>query len=697
MNFEKFCALFPNGKFIKMAPFDEEEQYNEEVRKKNKKPIDGCGIDHPLNAGQAKNHVADKGRVGWVVPNNWIVIDVDCKDHEKSAVTLEKILYAKGIKFWSNKSKQGMHFFFKNTEEVMKKRTTFANALTALGIRIDGRGGGKGYICLPENDEHWRAWGDWTENDVDEVPFFCRPLRPAREEDPIFIDMKDGGGSDAMVRIRGVACKSNMMTKDQSAECLEIINNLIWTRPMSDEMLAATVAREMQYDNVQKADGTGPSKDNQWRLIAERLVAEHKLIAVANMIYKYKDGSYILFQDHELSTFLFEMGDKDASSNQRKEIREFIQIIAQIDYKELNKDFDCIATKNGYLDLKSLTLLPHNPERYNTICINHNYDEKVPFSALIDDFMKKISMGDPKKMQFLYQVAGYCLLKRSIFSKFFIFIGEGGTGKSTFARLLCRMVGDRYTSSVKLNQLDNDYQLAMLNDSLVNIDWDASNKKTLEDSGRFKSITVSEPVTVRQIYQKPVELICCATFIINANKMPMIMDNSSGLYRRMIIVRIDQKIVDPDPEYLTKVTDLDMEYFFVKACEGISQAIKDGKFVINTSEADLEQKFSVGQSNVRKWLQDNQMSIGDLHNKSLGELYGEFTQYCVSSGQKAMGKFNFKDEVIHECELDEDFDKGQREYFLRRWPDDTRTMEHIIIPTTKLRTTSPFANKGEVK
>src|SRR5699024_8455194 len=152
---------------------------------------------------EAKNWITDGGRVGFIVPKGYICIDVDNKDNPKSAGMLEKILYIKGVKFWSNQSKQGMHFFFRNTEDVMKTKGTFANNLTPLGIRIDGRGDGKSYIILPVNDEQHRHWKDWENDKVDELPFYIRPLRPARDDDPIFIDMPDGGGSDAMVRIRG--------------------------------------------------------------------------------------------------------------------------------------------------------------------------------------------------------------------------------------------------------------------------------------------------------------------------------------------------------------------------------------------------------------------------------------------------------------------------------------------------------------
>lgn len=684
MTFDRFCELFPKARFVKLAPFSEEELTNEELRKANKQPIDGRGLQHPLNIGEAKNWVADGGRVGFIVPNDTIVIDIDNKDSPKSAITLEKILYTKGIKFWSNESKQGMHFFFRNTSEVMKNKGTFANNLTPIGIRADGRGSNKGYIILPVNDETNRHWKEWTNTEIDDLPFFIRPLRPARADDPIFIDMPTGGGSDAMIRIRGIACATNMITKAQSVECLDIINRLIWTNPMSEKMFDETVAREVPYENVQTADGTGPSKENKWRILAQQLIKKYNLIALGDTIHMYTKGHYRPFSPQELQTFILEKGDIDATASQRRETIEFITALCQKDYSEINKDYAIIAVKNGMLDLNSQTLTPHTPDNYNTIYLDWEYKEDVEYSELIDDFMKQVSMGDPNKMRFLYEVAGYCLLKKSIFEKFFVFKGTGGTGKSTFCNLIMRMVGKRYVSTVKLNQFDQDYYLATMIDKLVNIDFDASDKKTLEDSGRFKSITCSEPVSVRQIYAAVVEMVSCATIIINANHMPKIADKSDGLYRRMVLVEIDHKIKNPDPKFLDKITDNDMEYFFYKAVEAIHLVLQRGSFTINTSEEKLKLRFQVNQSNLKKWLQANQFSIKDLTGKRINALFVEYKNFCADSNYSTSTKQTFIDDLLVETDLLLDFDKGQREYFLDRYDNDPRDENFIFVPAEEM-------------
>ena len=684
MDFNRFCELFPTAKFVKLAPFQEAELTDEAIRKDGKKPIDNRGLNNPLNIGEAKNAVADGYRLGWIVPNKYIVIDIDNHDNPKSAITLEKVLYTKGIKFWSNESKQGTHFIFKNDSEVMKGRGTFAGQLTPLGIRADGRGSNKGYIILPVNDEHFRHWKDWSNDTIDDLPFFCRPLRPAKADDPIFIDMPQGGGSDALIKIRGIACATNMITKDEAIDCLRIINEIIWSNPMPEKMFQETVAREVNYENIATADGTGPEKANKWRLLAQQLIKTYNLIALGDTIHIYEHGHYRPFSPHELQTFILEKGSMDATASQRKETIEFITALAQKDYSQINKDYAIISVKNGMLDLNSAALTPHSAENYNTIYLDWEYREDVEYSEIIDNFMKQISDGDVKKMQFLYEVAGYCLLKKSIFEKFFIFKGSGGTGKSTFCNLIMRMVGKRYVSTVKLNQFDQDYYLATMIDKLVNIDFDASDKKTLEDSGRFKSITCSEPVSVRQIYAAVVEMVSCATVIINANHMPKIADKSEGLYRRMILVEIDKKIQHPDPKFLEKITDSDMEYFFYKAVQGIHGALQRGSFTINTSEQSLKLRFQISQSNIKKWLQNYQYSIKDLLGKGTTELFQDFKTFCLETNCNASQKNTFVDDLLTETDLRTEFDKGAREFYLDRYDNDPRPLDYIFVPAEEM-------------
>ena len=166
--------------------------------------------------------------------------------------------------------------------------------------------------------------------------------------------------------------------------------------------------------------------------------------------------------------------------------------------------------------------------------------------------------------------------------------------------------------------------------------------------------------------------------------MPKIADKSDGLYRRMILVEIDHKIKNPDPKFLDKVTDSDMEYFFYKAVEAIHLVLQRGGFTINTSEESLKLKFQIGQSNLKKWLQSYQYDISDLVHKTTSSLFQEYKTFCLESNCNSSTLQNFVDELLVETDLLLDFDKGEREYHLERYDNDPRPDNYIFVPAEQM-------------
>lgn len=685
MNFKKFCELFPKAEFVKVTPFNEEELVDETTRNTNKRPLNS--IKDPLNTAQAENWISRGGRLGWIVPKGYIVIDIDNKDHKDSAKVVDKLLHNHSIAYASNISKQGTHFIFHNVSEIMNKKGQFQGYINHIGIQTDGRADNKGYVILPVNDEaSGRRWGHWdlwdtidnnqynpTEPDseewivtekefhLDDLPFWLRPLRPRRDTDVSFINMPDGVGNEAMFKLRGAHTGPNLITEEESIECLKIINWEIWDNPMSEETFNASVARpvEQTYGNMKATDGTGSdTKPNSWLSVAEKMVVEQNLIAVGDFVYKWTNGIYQKLTIHELHQLIHNEGYREATKAQRNEIIEFITVIKQINPFDLDNEYTCITVGNGYLDLYNLELIDSSKDIYNTVKVDIPFNPECQYSERIDDFMKFVSNGDMTTMKQLYEIAGYCLLRRNNFHKFFVIVGGGGTGKSTYGNLIRRMFPARYISKVALSQFDQDYHLSTLIGSMVNIDDDASNEKLLKDAGRFKSVTAGQPVLVRPIYSEPLELICMATIIVMANSMPRIQDDSEGLYRRLMLVELNNKIKNPDRDFENKITDLDMEYFLYKSAEAIHRVLRTGRFTMEESEEALKQKFKVQQSSINKWCQLEYITVEYLLNKGLKDVYTDYRTWCLMCGYGPFNYGNFAEAIIKQYQLETAYDRA---------------------------------------
>lgn len=678
MDFEQFCSYFPKAQFVKIIPFNEEELHDETVRKNNKQPLNS--IKDPLTVQQAKNWVSRGGRLGWIVPKGMIVIDVDNKDNPKSSSVLEQLLDNHSVSYVSNKSKQGIHFIFRNIAEVMKSKGQFQGFINHIGIQCDGRADGKGYIILPVNDElGGRSWHHWQpkqiitdeaevadepsslpdEIELDDLPFWLRPLRTRREEDSSFIGMPDGVGNEALFKLRGAHTGPNLVTEEESVECLRIINFEIWEHPMNEATFNASVARpvEKTYGNMKQVDGTGTPKQS-WLEVAKQLIAEQNLIAVGDYIYKWNQGIYEKLTSYEVHELIHKHGYTEATRAQRQEILEFIVVQKQINPLTLDKEYASIPVANGYLDLYNLQLIEPSLDDYNTVKVDIPFNPQCQYSERIDDFMKFVSNGNVDVMTQLYELAGYTLIRRNNFHKFFVIVGGGGTGKSTFANIIRRMFKPRYVSKVALSQFDQDYHLSTLIGAMVNIDDDASNEKVLRDAGRFKSAVAGQPILVRPIYSEPIELVCMATIIILANSMPKIQDDSEGLYRRLMLIELNNRIKNPDRDFENKITDLDMEYFFYKSAEAIHHVLRRGRFTLEETEETLKQRFKVQQSSINKWCQLEFVTVEQLLNRGLKSVYQDYKLWCQLCGYGPFNYGNFSESIIKQYKLTTSYDRG---------------------------------------
>lgn len=629
-NLELFNKLFPNSKYREVNPYYGGEDHS--AYQRSKAPMN----TKVLSFDEIKN---TPNRIGWIIPSEYIAVDLDNK---VEAAKLYNILTYYKIKCVWMIGKHGGHFIFKNP----KQFGTGAKIATSIGLTIDTRSQEKGYIILPHNDPD-RRWGNMI-SEIADLPFFVRPLKHLRLSCD-FIDMTEScRNTELFKHFLNLKDYCDELSLDEKVESIKIINKLILKEPLDDSELSSTVLRDdlvNREPQTREESSSSPSKRNlKLEKIASTFCEDNRVISVHEDIYKYNGKYYERCIDAEVERNLHELYDKSLISSDRKEIINFIKLKTYTRPNDINTKWNEIVLKNGILNLSDLTLRDHTPTELNTIYIDVDWKKEPTYSPIIDSFFNQISGGDDHKKQLLYEIIGYCLLQKPIFSKMFILYGGGGTGKSTFLNLIQRLIYDEYITTLTLHDLEKDFMPAELFGKLVNL-GDDIDAKILKDTGMLKSLISGENVTARKMYQSPFQFRNFSKLIFTCNRLPIINDRTSGIYRRICLIEVDNKIKTFDPFFIMKIEQSDLEYLLNKSVNALRVALKNNALSETDEMYKKLQTFMTEQSTVLQFLSDYSLGEDNLHLAPIQDIYDLYANYCDKNRYKPLNRLNFCTEL----------------------------------------------------
>ena len=633
----KFNEMFPDSKYREIRPQYTGPIVTDEDREKYQKSKAPMNTKI-LSFDEIKN---TKNRIGWIVPKDYIVIDIDCKTNAKVAFD---ILQGLKIKFSFMTGKKGGHFIFKNTRGV---KSISAGESCSLGFTVDVRCNEKGYIVLPENDTD-RKWGTIS-NDIDDVPFFLIPLKKLKPQDN-FVGMDEGDGrNDALLKhMLSLIDYAKELSLDEKCESIRIINSYLFKKPMTENELQKTILRD---DILKKQEESEEEKGCLEEKLASRIIKDKQIITCNDECYIYNGKYYRKVLDTtEIERIIHTEYNSNLKEKQRKETIKFIKLKSWVPSYELNKNWNEIVFRNGVLNLTDMSMKPHSPSVYNTIYIDCNYIKDAPYSMVIDNFFNQISSREEDKKSLLYEIIGYCLIRKNVFEKFFICYGEGATGKSTYLKMIRHLIGDRNASFLSLNNLEDTFMPINLFGKLVNIGDDIA-YKGLKESDILKKLVTGEMFAAQQKFKDALNFSNFAKLIFTTNKLPEVYDRSSGFYRRVMIIDINKKIENPDPFFLDRLTEGDYEYLLSVAIEKLVAALKVNKLTECESSKIKLEEYKTDQSSVLSFLKDFNYNKKNLDHRPCRELFDEYFQYCKDVGFKPLKKVNFDREICEELKM----------------------------------------------
>lgn len=643
--FEKFNQCFPNSRYRLVWPQYDGEKTSEEGLKLyqgRKSPVNGTVYTYEQLKEVMKEDKYANCRVGWIISPGYVVIDID---NNKQASKVYSILMKKQVKFAYMLSLHGGHFIFKATKDVYQT----AGDICAIGLSVDTRAAGKGYIVLPVNDSD-RKWGSVT-SDVDNLPFWLKPIKQFKNTADLIDLGTNSGRNDALLKhFLALMDYGRGLSTEEKVEAIHLINNFVFSEPLSERELETTVLRQSLIEEKEKSSGHKKCLEEE---IANKILEKYNIVNIGGLFHMY-DGKYYrqIKEVQEIERLIHFEYSENLKEHQRKEVIKFLELKSWIPTEKVNKEWNEIVFENGIYNIATDKLMPHDSSKYNTTIVPQTYYPNAEYSGVIDNFFNGLCKDEPEKKNLLYEIVGYCLLRKNIFSKFFVCYGGGGTGKSTYLKLIEKLVGEQNTAYLSMQDLEEKYLPSELFGKLVNIGDDISTR-AIKDTPMLKKATTGEMLlTQRKFIQQPLCFVNYAKLIFACNAIPNIYDTTTGLYRRMVLINIDTPIENPDPFFLDKLTPMDMQYLLMISLKAVRAALARGRLTTCLSAELALERYKRDQSSILSWIDEYGYTAERMNMKDCASMYEEYKFYCQQCGYLPFKKGRFDSDLCTNFNMD---------------------------------------------
>jgi putative DNA primase/helicase len=263
------------------------------------------------------------------------------------------------------------------------------------------------------------------------------------------------------------------------------------------------------------------------------------------------------------------------------------------------------------------------------------------------------------------EFAGYCLTTSTAFEKCLLLLGPGADGKSTFLKVLRELVGAENCAAVSFPDLEDQFQRSSLYGKLLNISTEVGGRAI--ESQYFKAITSGDPLNAAFKHRNAFEFCPTCKLAFAANRLPRVLDNSDGYFRRLLPISFKRQFIDDyDPQLFEKLK-AELSEIFVWAVEGLQRLWDQKGFTQCDETTRIMIDYRRGNNPVLGYVEDR-CSLGDDYETPKREIYRDYREYCGESGFQIMNIENFFRELYAAHQYLKQYRprvEGDRQYYVK--------------------------------
>lgn len=338
------------------------------------------------------------------------------------------------------------------------------------------------------------------------------------------------------------------------------------------------------------------------------------------------------------------------ASNNRGNLDNTLNLVKHMNYvKEMTTKPWLLNVQNGIVNLKTKTLLSHHPKHGCTnICIC-DYDPRAE-SSRFKKFTKEIVDYNDEMYTYLKRAAGYWSTGLRREEKFYVFLGNGGNGKSKFLEAISYTLGG-YANEFPTNALTKTNtdsskptpELIPLMHCRFAHTSELQAQNVINDAC-IKQYTGNAKLLVRKMRQEYSKIDVAFKIVVDTNYAPQFRRLDDAIKRRLVIIpftkqfkgkdrddRIEEKLQSDCKYILRFLVDGAYEYF--------NYGLQEPAIVRQTTMAYCNESDSV-MSFLENATTNEQ---GSLEKSSV--LHQAYISYCQTNDFEPLDNKSFSQEL----------------------------------------------------
>jgi putative DNA primase/helicase len=166
----------------------------------------------------------------------------------------------------------------------------------------------------------------------------------------------------------------------------------------------------------------------------------------------------------------------------------------KVNIKDFDNKPDLLNCNNGYVDLKTGKLYPHDKSQRFTYAIRADYNPQADYSVWAD-FLSQVIGGGNAVIDYLKKAIGYSLTGYTSEECLFYCYGPTRSGKGTFTEALLQLLGDPISAEIDFNTFtaprdsdNSNFDLAQLKPSRILFASESTRYRSL-NAAKIKALT----------------------------------------------------------------------------------------------------------------------------------------------------------------------------------------------------------------